>query len=187
VSATYLSSVETKPVRGLVVAMDTAGKKKQGVFLPTMESPCFSPCSEAPLLTAPSHIAAVELSGGRQAEVAKSILSAKNVPYTVAAPLLIQDMAGWDRDGIGGLQASLAFRRVFAHQNMTKSQETQWTFIKFQVWAERSAARTGVGFQNSRDSLLANPITLLHLLGLPHRRYSVLTARQRIVKERTSG
>lgn len=30
------------------------------------------------------------MEGGRQAEVAKAILSAKNVPYVVAAPLLIQ-------------------------------------------------------------------------------------------------
>lgn len=32
------------------------------------------------------------MEGGRQAEIAKSILSAKNVPYMVAAPLLIQVM-----------------------------------------------------------------------------------------------
>lgn len=30
------------------------------------------------------------MEGGRQAEVAKAILAAKNVPYVVAAPLLIQ-------------------------------------------------------------------------------------------------
>ncbi len=30
------------------------------------------------------------MEGGRQADVAKSILTAKNVPYVVAAPLLIQ-------------------------------------------------------------------------------------------------
>ena len=30
------------------------------------------------------------MEGGRQADVAKAILSAKNVPYVVAAPLLIQ-------------------------------------------------------------------------------------------------
>lgn len=30
------------------------------------------------------------MEGGRQAEVAKQILSAKNVPYIVSAPLLIQ-------------------------------------------------------------------------------------------------
>ena len=30
------------------------------------------------------------MEGGRQAEIAKAILGAKNVPYVVAAPLLIQ-------------------------------------------------------------------------------------------------
>lgn len=94
------------------------------------------------------------MEGGRQADVAKAILSAKNVPYTVAAPLLIQvpderhpacasnlysivvdmmcgrrcgtapgvciahiqftplppqDMAGWNRDGIGGLQSVVLY------------------------------------------------------------------------------
>lgn len=30
------------------------------------------------------------MEGGRQSEIAKAILGAKNVPYVVAAPLLIQ-------------------------------------------------------------------------------------------------
>ena len=30
------------------------------------------------------------MEGGRQADIAKAILSAKNIPYIVAAPLLIQ-------------------------------------------------------------------------------------------------
>lgn len=49
------------------------------------------------------------MEGGRQAEVAKAILSSKNVPYTVAAPLLIQDMESWVRDGIGGLQSVVLY------------------------------------------------------------------------------
>lgn len=44
-----------------------------------------------------------------QADVAKSILSAKNVPYIVAAPLLIQDMASWLQDGIAGLQSVVLY------------------------------------------------------------------------------
>lgn len=44
------------------------------------------------------------MEGGRQADLARDILAAKNVPYVVAAPLLIQDMASWSRDGIAGLQ-----------------------------------------------------------------------------------
>jgi len=34
------------------------------------------------------------MEGGRQADVAREILSAKNVPYVVAAPLLIQGKGG---------------------------------------------------------------------------------------------
>jgi len=49
------------------------------------------------------------MEGGRQAEVAKAILSSKNVPYTIAAPLLIQDMESWVRDGIGGLQSVVLY------------------------------------------------------------------------------
>lgn len=49
------------------------------------------------------------IEAGRQIEVAKSILSSKNVPYIVAAPLLIQDMASWVRDGIAGLQSVVLY------------------------------------------------------------------------------
>ncbi|KAL4859226.1 Acyl-coenzyme A oxidase [Chlorella vulgaris] len=49
------------------------------------------------------------MEGGRQSEIAKTILGAKNVPYVVAAPLLIQDMASWVRDGIGGLQSVVLY------------------------------------------------------------------------------
>ncbi|HAA27246.1 MAG TPA: hypothetical protein DCE56_05650, partial [Cyanobacteria bacterium UBA8553] len=35
------------------------------------------------------------MEAGRQVEVAQRILTAKNVPYTVAAPLLIQDIHSW--------------------------------------------------------------------------------------------
>ncbi|CAI6005121.1 unnamed protein product [Closterium sp. NIES-64] len=49
------------------------------------------------------------MEGGRQAEVAKSILLAKNVPYVVAAPLLIQDIPSWKRDGVQGLQSVVLY------------------------------------------------------------------------------
>ncbi|KAG2423878.1 hypothetical protein HXX76_014932 [Chlamydomonas incerta] len=49
------------------------------------------------------------MEGGRQAEVAKAILGAKDVPYTVAAPLLIQDMESWSRDGVAGLQSVVLY------------------------------------------------------------------------------
>ncbi|KAK9860391.1 hypothetical protein WJX84_004358 [Apatococcus fuscideae] len=49
------------------------------------------------------------MEGGRQADVAKAILEAKQVPYIVAAPLLIQDMASWMKDGIAGLQSVVLY------------------------------------------------------------------------------
>jgi hypothetical protein len=48
------------------------------------------------------------MEGGRQAEVAKAILGSLNVPYVVAAPLLIQDLASWSESGIQGLQVRAA-------------------------------------------------------------------------------
>ncbi|WP_445633222.1 magnesium chelatase subunit H [Nostoc sp. DSM 114161] len=49
------------------------------------------------------------MEAGRQVEVAKRILIAKNVPYIVAAPLLIQDIYSWTRQGIGGLQSVVLY------------------------------------------------------------------------------
>jgi len=49
------------------------------------------------------------MEAGRQVEVAKRILTAKNVPYIVAAPLLIQDISSWTRQGIGGLQSVVLY------------------------------------------------------------------------------
>ncbi|HEY9658363.1 MAG TPA: magnesium chelatase subunit H, partial [Allocoleopsis sp.] len=49
------------------------------------------------------------MEAGRQVEVAKRILSAKNVPYFVSAPLLIQDIHSWTRQGIGGLQSVVLY------------------------------------------------------------------------------
>ncbi len=49
------------------------------------------------------------MEAGRQIEVAKRILSSKNVPYLIAAPLLIQDIYSWTRKGIGGLQSVVLY------------------------------------------------------------------------------
>jgi len=49
------------------------------------------------------------MEAGRQAEVAQRILGAKNVPYFVAAPLLIQDIASWVQSGVGGLQSTILY------------------------------------------------------------------------------
>jgi magnesium chelatase subunit H len=49
------------------------------------------------------------MEAGRQVEIAKKILTAKNIPYIVAAPLLIQDIYSWTRQGIGGLQSVVLY------------------------------------------------------------------------------
>jgi magnesium chelatase subunit H len=49
------------------------------------------------------------MEAGRQVEVAKRILAAKNIPYIVAAPLLIQDIHSWTRQGVGGLQSVVLY------------------------------------------------------------------------------
>ncbi|MBF2063575.1 MAG: magnesium chelatase subunit H [Calothrix sp. C42_A2020_038] len=49
------------------------------------------------------------MEAGRQTEVAVRILTAKNIPYFVAAPLLIQDIHSWTRQGIGGLQSVVLY------------------------------------------------------------------------------
>ncbi len=49
------------------------------------------------------------MEAGRQVEIAKKILTAKNIPYLVAAPLLIQDVYSWTRQGIGGLQSVVLY------------------------------------------------------------------------------
>ncbi|NBD18626.1 MAG: magnesium chelatase subunit H [Cyanobacteria bacterium] len=49
------------------------------------------------------------MEAGRQVAVATRILNAKNVPYIVAAPLLIQDIHSWTRQGIGGLQSVVLY------------------------------------------------------------------------------
>ena len=44
------------------------------------------------------------MEAGRRVDVATELLSAKDVPYVIAAPLLIQDLVGWRRTGVQGLQ-----------------------------------------------------------------------------------
>ena len=49
------------------------------------------------------------MEAGRREDIAQRILQAKNVPYVVAAPLLMQDIHSWTRQGIGGLQGVVLF------------------------------------------------------------------------------
>jgi hypothetical protein len=54
------------------------------------------------------------MEGGRQAEVAQEILRRKNVPYFVAAPMLVQDLRSWCENGIAGLQSVVRLSRPLA-------------------------------------------------------------------------
>jgi magnesium chelatase subunit H len=49
------------------------------------------------------------MEAGRREDIAKRILCTKNVPYMVSAPLLIQDIHSWTRQGIGGLQSVVLY------------------------------------------------------------------------------
>jgi magnesium chelatase subunit H len=49
------------------------------------------------------------MEAGRQVEIATKILQTKNIPYLISAPLLIQDIYSWIRQGIGGLQSVVLY------------------------------------------------------------------------------
>lgn len=78
---------------------------------------CSSPATKSGVVLTPPalHVSAVgfplvggpagTMEGGRQSEIAKAILSTKNVPYVVAAPLLIQARRGGNVRGLGALLA----------------------------------------------------------------------------------
>eukprot|EP00741_Cyanophora_paradoxa_P025536 tig00000383_g24642.t1 len=98
-------------VRDLLTTPYELARRAEGV----RESPALSPNAAVvdavvstigfPLVGGP----AGSMEAGRQVEVAKRILQAKNVPYVVSAPLLIQDIKSWTRQGIGGLQSVVLY------------------------------------------------------------------------------
>lgn len=49
------------------------------------------------------------MAGGRQADVGQKILQQLNVPYTVSAPLLLQDFPSWESSGVNGLQSVVLY------------------------------------------------------------------------------
>lgn len=49
------------------------------------------------------------MAGGRNSEVGQTILIQLNVPYVVAAPLLIQDIQSWQQSGVAGLQSVVLY------------------------------------------------------------------------------
>lgn len=79
---------------------DSPGAPRQAVAVEAIVSTIGFPLVGGP---------AGSMEAGRREEVAQRILRAKNVPYVVAAPLLIQDLHSWTRQGIGGLQSVVLF------------------------------------------------------------------------------
>ncbi|UFP94799.1 cobaltochelatase subunit CobN [Gloeobacter morelensis] len=49
------------------------------------------------------------MEAGRRVEAAVRILERRDVPYLVSAPLLIQDIRSWYRQGVGGLQSVVLY------------------------------------------------------------------------------
>ncbi|MEG4493924.1 cobaltochelatase subunit CobN [Microcoleus sp. D3_18_C4] len=98
-------------VRDWMTTADETGRRKQGnietlsLSKDAVEVDAIVSTIGFPLVGGP----AGSMEGGRQVEVAKRILTAKNVPYFVSAPLLIQDIHSWTRQGIGGLQSVVLY------------------------------------------------------------------------------
>lgn len=49
------------------------------------------------------------MEAGRRVDVATKLLAAKNVPYFVSSPLLIQDIKSWQDNGVLGLQSAVLY------------------------------------------------------------------------------
>ncbi|CAM9137446.1 unnamed protein product [Ascophyllum nodosum] len=103
----FINGVEAHTVvRDLLTTSHEQGRRAKGI----VDTPTLSPdCTEVdaivntigfPLVGGP----AGTMEAGRRVDVATELLSAKDVPYVIAAPLLIQDLATWRREGVQGLQ-----------------------------------------------------------------------------------
>lgn len=90
-SATELAAEQAEPA---------SGPRREAVAVDAIVSTIGFPLVGGP---------AGSMEAGRREEVAQRILRAKNVPYLVSAPLLIQDLHSWTRQGIGGLQSVVLF------------------------------------------------------------------------------
>ncbi|MFB2970026.1 cobaltochelatase subunit CobN [Aerosakkonema sp. BLCC-F183] len=94
----------------MTTAYETAQRKQGKIETPSLSSEAVEVDAIVstigfPLVGGP----AGSMEAGRQVEVAKRILSAKNIPYIVSAPLLIQDIHSWTRQGVGGLQSVVLY------------------------------------------------------------------------------
>ncbi|MBE9227057.1 magnesium chelatase subunit H [Phormidium sp. LEGE 05292] len=94
----------------MTTAYETAQRKQEKIETPSLSEEAVKVDAIVstigfPLVGGP----AGSMEAGRQVEVAKRILTAKNVPYIVSAPLLIQDIHSWTRQGVGGLQSVVLY------------------------------------------------------------------------------
>ncbi|MEB3830030.1 magnesium chelatase subunit H [Phormidium sp. CCY1219] len=94
----------------MTTAYETGQRERGNIELPSLSEEAVEVDAIAstigfPLVGGP----AGSMEAGRQVDVAKRILTAKNIPYIIAAPLLIQDIHSWTRQGIGGLQSVVLY------------------------------------------------------------------------------
>lgn len=96
----WMTSASERAAEGEARDREATGARRQAVAVDAIVSTIGFPLVGGP---------AGSMEAGRREEVAQRILRAKNVPYVVAAPLLIQDLHSWTRQGIGGLQSVVLF------------------------------------------------------------------------------
>ncbi|CAM9637655.1 unnamed protein product [Ectocarpus sp. 12 AP-2014] len=103
----FINGVEAHTVvRDLLTSSEEQRQRAQGVIdIDSLSPDCVEIDAVVntigfPLVGGP----AGSMEAGRRVDVATNLLSTKDVPYVVAAPLLIQDLVGWRRDGVQGLQ-----------------------------------------------------------------------------------
>jgi len=108
----FLSGVEAHAVvRDCLTSVHEAARRAAGdVAIPSLRRDaaavdCIVNTCGFPLVGGP----AGSMEAGRQADIAQSILSAKNVPYIVAAPLVIQDLESWTARGVSALQSVVLY------------------------------------------------------------------------------
>ncbi|CAM9794933.1 unnamed protein product, partial [Ectocarpus sp. 13 AM-2016] len=103
----FINGVEAHTVvRDLLTSSEEQRQRAQGVLdIDSLSPDCVEIDAVVntigfPLVGGP----AGSMEAGRRVDVATNLLLTKDVPYVVAAPLLIQDLVGWRRDGVQGLQ-----------------------------------------------------------------------------------
>lgn len=108
----FINGVEAHTiVRDLLTTKYEQGQRRQGI---TIVDSLSRECVEVdailntigfPLVGGP----AGSMEAGRRVDVATRLLAAKNVPYFVSSPLLLQDIKSWKDNGVLGLQSAVLY------------------------------------------------------------------------------